>query len=193
MLRSVAESAIVTVPMLQDPLNRKAQGMGNTARMTKGFRRIGIVLAAPLLAMAFLLVGFGAVVEVVHYFEQKPQIASPKPSGLKEFKADPSKSTAQQTIDLLSAAIEEGEEEARKAEAKRGSKTVESPADWGAIPVPGPEKPSEFLNMAQVDSNFRGPDWSSLLLWSSALAMSAALVYLACWSVGWIFAGFAND
>jgi hypothetical protein len=163
--------------------------MSYSARMTKGFRRIGIVLAAPFLVTAFLMVGFGATVEVVHYFEQKQEIASPKQSALKEFKADPSKSAAQQTIDLLSAAIDEGEERARKTETKQGSKAIESPADWGAIPVPVPNNPYEFANVAHVDS----PDWGSLLLWSAGFALTAALLFLAFWSIGWIFAGFAND
>ena len=121
--------------------------------MTKGFRRIGIVLAAPLFAVALLIVGFGAAVEAVHFFDQSKPVSAPMAPA-----EDASKSSADRLIQKLQDAID------------------------GKLPEPAP-----------VESSVQSPAWTSLLLWSAGLTMTAVLVYLACWSVGWIFAGFAND
>lgn len=100
-----------------------------------------------------LIVGFGAAVEAVHYFDQgKPVFASAAPA------EDTSKTSAERLIQKLDDAIA------------------------GKLPEP-----------ARTEITVQSPEWTSLLLWSSGLAMTAVLVYLACWSVGWIFAGFAND
>jgi hypothetical protein len=95
--------------------------------------------------------------EVIHYFEQKPSASQTAtvPNG---YKADLSKSSVEQTLDLIQAALD------------------------GRLPDPQPA----------LETN-RSLAWTSLLLLSSGLAVTAVLIYLAFCGVGWILAGFAND
>jgi hypothetical protein len=74
--------------------------MSNSARMTKGFRRIGIVLAVPLFAVAVLIVVFGAAVEAVHYFDQGKPVSAPAAPA-----EDTSKTSAERLIQKLDDAI----------------------------------------------------------------------------------------
>jgi hypothetical protein len=128
--------------------------MSNSARMTKGFRRIGIVLAVPLFAVAVLIVGFGAAVEAVHYFERAPAKASAVTPRTESRSMLSNETVAQMLQDGID---------------------------------------GKFAEPAPIESKVQGPAWTILLFLSAGLATIAGLIYLACWSVGWIYAGFSID
>jgi hypothetical protein len=99
-----------------------------------------------------LIVGFGAAVEAIHYFEGTPTVASTPGH------ADSSKGSADRLIQELQDAID------------------------GKILEPTP-----------IETKVQGPAWTILLFLSAGLATTAGLIYLVCWSVGWIYAGFSVE
>lgn len=148
-------------------MQRHPSGLPLTAgaRIIRGFRRIGLVLAIPVLLIG---IGTSLYVGTETYTTHDRRVAqanclikkSDRDGGLPALSYDPAK------IDLQKTGC---------------SGPIYSAYFW------------EVSGIAAVPASFETDFGPAGIGGSLASVAGALLIYLACWAVGWIFAGFTRD
>lgn len=135
-------------------------------RLIRGFRRIGIVAAAPCFAAAIVMAGYGVVSDYQNAHRDDWWKNAPL--------AKPATKSGALTFDEF-------------MPVKPGEPAKPTSGPWDAYRTPEPR-----LVPVDHDPFAKSELWSSLA-WAGGIAAIGVLLFLTFFAIGWICAGFARD